>query len=325
MKFPRIVACVAVAVSLAIQGISAGGDLDGWLASRAERVRALPADAAPAAMREDLGELRRILVRDGMDEDLAAALTALPEDLLLTDSRNRASAALEIVRKRLRRFEEASLRRWPPAPEGARERFETILEGEEFNLQPDEQASAADLMSRIRAWIGAMLTNMFNAIAARPALVRTIAYAFLAALALALGWLIVRLWTAGRAARTRPAAVSHRPMRRERDPREVLDLAQALARDGRWRQALGTAQAAVILALKRRGALPDLPSLTDLEGVDALRPDVPPDVRARFERLVAMHDRAVYGGDAPAEDSVSEAIALGSSLVHPDPAPTETS
>lgn len=325
-----ILRCVACAVVLGVLGaliaptLAGDPDPDAWLASRAERVRRLPPESASAAMREDLGELRRRMVRDGMDEKLAGALTALPEDLLLTDSRDRAAAALEIVRKRLRRFAAASERRWPPAPEGARERLEAIFQDDAFHLEPDEQASAADLMSRIRAWIGAMLERMFAAVASRPFLVRTIAYAFLAGLAVTLGWLIVRLWTAGRAIRGRPATVDHRPMRKDIDPVDVLARAERFARDGRWREALGAVQTASVLALKRRGDLPDRPSLTDQEGIRALRRDVPGHIRSCFERLSGMHDRAVYGGMPPGEETVTEAIALGADLVREEPGTRES-
>lgn len=320
-------AIVAALVALLAvgDGVALDTDLDTWLSSRVARLRSLPEASASAAMREDLGALRQLLVQRGTDIELATALIALPEELLLTDSRARAVAALQIVRRRLDHFEAATHRTWPETPGDARARLEQILKDDAFNLEPQDPAGVTDLLTRIQAWIGSMLARMFHAIASRPFLVRAIAYGLITVLVIALGWVIVRLLARGPAGRRAMPVVTHRPVTADVRPAEVLSRAQRFAGAGQWREALGTTQAAAVLALKFRGALPDEPSLTDLEGIDALHPDVDRNDRSRFERLVGIHDRAVYGGIAPGDDAVDEALVLGSALVRGDRSKTEPS
>jgi len=287
------------------------------LETRALGLRGAPPPEATALARRSLADARSLLSEGGLDDDLARALVAAPSN----ETVDQPERALRLVRRRLRAFAEAAEMPPPEVPASARPRLEAILRDPAFRERAQGPNAFDRLVGRLREAVGLLLARIAE-ILGEGALVSALAVLLVACVAIAL--VLLRVFSRGRSStpdlgRVRgPRAIETADVPA---PRDLLARAGEEARAGRLREALKLALQAAVLALRRAGALPSLPGLTDLEGVAILRerpgPGGPGGLGGReaFARLVEIHDRSVFARRGLDAATYDEAAALAASIV----------
>jgi hypothetical protein len=309
-------------------------DLADWLQREAERIRELPDGEARTAARHVAGHLERRLREAGLDASLATALaaapgTAAPEegeesgDAEADDAPPRSSAwelaaGIDLVARRLRRFDQACAGEPVTQPAGAREELVGILAEPVFDRTPPQAGWGRRFGYEVRRRLGRLLGGAVGFAVANGALIFAAAVlVFLAALAFIVSRVVQARggsrWTSHSG--SAPAAEYERGEPAPASPAWLVGLARNEAAAGRGARAMHLLVQAALLALRTSGLLPDDPGLTDLESLERLEPVADASVRGELLDLVELHDRGVYGGAGVRSESVTRALEIAERLV----------
>lgn len=290
-------------------------------------IAARGADKPCIVQRDAFADARVRLERAGMPSDVASALLppgcgipggsrdqtedAAPSKVDADD----VARAIELGSVRVRTFLERSARERSVDRDlaEATRRLEAILADPAFESDRDPTV-VQRLLARVASAIEDVLVWLGRATGAFRGPLGTIVGIVLAGAAIAFVTVLVRAAMRRRTRRTpEPEAVPTDPQADDR--RRAADLLADAEHDlagGRWIAALKRTQAAVVRALVETGALPDRPSMTDLESLRLLA-DGPGHVD--YALLVRTHDRFVYGGARPDRESCAHAVAAGRRVV----------
>jgi len=286
-----------------------------WLEGRMAELREGPESSAGRRARELLAELRETLVTAGIDEPLARAL--VPVASSSDDDQYGPLASLGRARSRLESFAEASRRPTSRHDPEASRRLSEILNDPLFLAAPPEASLTQRLGARLRAFFGRVFGAFARLTAANPVLALALFALVVGAALAALIIIALRLLQSRRRYREpRPEARLSTPDG-SRLP-ELMEHARGAASAGLRLEALRLLTRATVVALRTRGDLPDEPGLTALESARILESrQAPPALRRDFDRLVAIHDRGVYGGTGADDPALEEALAMAERLIAP--------
>ncbi len=315
---PRAIAVVlalaAVVAPAAAQRPDDLRELAAWLETRTAE---LESGASAADARRIVAQARERLVERDVERRLADAL--LPgADGMVHATPEQLHAELEAAAARLRSFADASERPAPETPPDAAARLSRILDDPAFDVDPGRRGVLERYLRQLREMFGGLVSRMFTFASGHGTLMIWITGLAAAA---ALTFFIVKFIAPLFEAPVRTVRARRESARSEvepdRDPRELLTLADRELKAGRAVRSIKLLEQAAILALIRRALLPGRPGLTDLESVGLLRDRGPAAVREDFEALTALHERLVYAGRSADAEHLVRARELAGRIVQP--------
>jgi hypothetical protein len=289
-------------------------DVGSWLDAELSGLRSEPgAGAGPRAQRA-ARELRARLEGSLAGEDVTDAVCGAL-DPGGSGPEFSPWRGLESARRRLYGLSRASLRPSPPLPPNSRRRAEEILHDPVFVEAAKGPGPLQRAVMLIREWVFDLFQSVTDTAERHP---RLVLGAIIALLGLCGLWILNRVLrrARGRTDRMQFAAADTASSAEGPGgaPADLLRKADEAAAHGRRREALALIECACVLELRRSGALPLQPGLTDLEGVRWLRRGGAAEP-SEFERVVLLHDRIIYGGAEASAEAVGEARRLAEAVL----------